>query len=216
MQSEGEEPRREEVCHGKGNSTPNRPNSRQSPREHPDIMSTSEGGRGKSDVVGKVALMFFYKSDPNADKGERVKNPEFLRMSLMDARQTHSRGKDTRCWRLRCPRSSARCRPGFRCHGEWPGGGRRSNGSCKTHSNNLTPAFEISNHAPKSFPARPTDPGIVYFADDDNTYDVELFAELRKTRRISMFPVGLIHPSGVSSPVLNDRGRVTGESDHNA
>ena len=58
---------------------------------------------------------------------------------------------------------------------------------------------------------RPTDPGIVYFADDDNTYDVDLFAELRKTRRISMFPVGLIHPSGVSSPVLNDRGRVTGE-----
>ena len=58
---------------------------------------------------------------------------------------------------------------------------------------------------------QPTDPGIVYFADDDNTYDVDLFAELRKTRRISMFPVGLIHPSGVSSPVLNDRGRVTGK-----
>ena len=58
---------------------------------------------------------------------------------------------------------------------------------------------------------QPTDPGIVYFADDDNTYDVELFAELRKTRRISMFPVGLIHPSGVSSPVLNDRGKVTGK-----
>ena len=52
----------------------------------------------------------------------------------------------------------------------------------------------------------------MYFADDDNTYDVELFAELRKTRRISMFPVGLIHPSGVSSPVLNERGRVTGET----
>ena len=61
---------------------------------------------------------------------------------------------------------------------------------------------------------RATDPGIVYFADDDNTYDVELFAELRKTRRISMFPVGLIHPSGVSSPVLNDRGRVTGKTPH--
>ena len=69
------------------------------------------------------------------------------------------------------------------------------------------------NNAPKFFHKRPTDPGIVYFADDDNTYDVELFAELRKTRRISMFPVGLIHPSGVSSPVLNDRGRVTGESE---
>ena len=52
----------------------------------------------------------------------------------------------------------------------------------------------------------------MYFADDDNTYDVELFAELRKTRRVSMFPVGLIHPSGVSSPVLNDRGRVTGKN----
>lgn len=99
------------------------------------------------------------------------------------------------------------------------GSGRKEGGAQMDHAE-YTVTISLSplngngiNNAPKFFHERPTDPGIVYFADDDNTYDVELFAELRKTRRISMFPVGLIHPSGVSSPVLNDRGRVTGESE---
>ena len=38
--------------------------------------------------------------------------------------------------------------------------------------------------------------GVVYFADDDNAYDTRLFWEIRKTRMISMFPVGLLRPSG--------------------
>lgn len=33
--------------------------------------------------------------------------------------------------------------------------------------------------------------GVVYFGDDDNTYDVQVFEEMRWTRRLSMFPVGL-------------------------
>ena len=32
---------------------------------------------------------------------------------------------------------------------------------------------------------------VVYFADDDNTYDLRLFAELRLTTSLSFFPVGL-------------------------
>ena len=34
--------------------------------------------------------------------------------------------------------------------------------------------------------------GVVYFADDDNTYDFRLFKEIATTQRISMFPVGFI------------------------
>ena len=35
-----------------------------------------------------------------------------------------------------------------------------------------------------------TTKGVVYFADDDNVYDLRLFHELRKIRRIGVFPVG--------------------------
>nr|BBC62123.1 glucuronosyltransferase-S-I [Drosophila melanogaster] len=44
--------------------------------------------------------------------------------------------------------------------------------------------------------------GILYFGDDDNTYDLRLFSEIRKTQRVSMFPVGLIADYGVSGPVV--------------
>ncbi|XP_069990667.1 galactosylgalactosylxylosylprotein 3-beta-glucuronosyltransferase P [Penaeus vannamei] len=44
--------------------------------------------------------------------------------------------------------------------------------------------------------------GVVYFADDDNTYDIRLFEEMRYTKRVSMWPVGLMSSSGVSTPVL--------------
>ncbi|KAF5289593.1 hypothetical protein FQA39_LY15040 [Lamprigera yunnana] len=46
--------------------------------------------------------------------------------------------------------------------------------------------------------------GVFYFADDDNTYDLELFLEIRYTKRVSMFPVGLITKLGVSSPVVRN------------
>lgn len=54
--------------------------------------------------------------------------------------------------------------------------------------------------------------GVVYFGDDDNTYDVRLLGQMAKTRTVSMFPVGFIGVQGVSSPVVVD-GRVTGFSD---
>ncbi|XP_015437761.1 PREDICTED: galactosylgalactosylxylosylprotein 3-beta-glucuronosyltransferase P [Dufourea novaeangliae] len=46
--------------------------------------------------------------------------------------------------------------------------------------------------------------GIFYFADDDNTYDITLFDEIRKTKRVSMFPVGLCTKFGLSSPILKN------------
>ncbi|XP_039484535.1 galactosylgalactosylxylosylprotein 3-beta-glucuronosyltransferase S isoform X2 [Drosophila santomea] len=49
--------------------------------------------------------------------------------------------------------------------------------------------------------------GILYFGDDDNTYDLRLFSEIRKTQRVSMFPVGLIADYGVSGPVVR-KGKV--------
>lgn len=46
--------------------------------------------------------------------------------------------------------------------------------------------------------------GILYFGDDDNTVDLQLFDEIRVTKKVSMFPVGLIGGYGVSSPVVKD------------
>ncbi|CAG9782031.1 unnamed protein product [Diatraea saccharalis] len=51
--------------------------------------------------------------------------------------------------------------------------------------------------------------GILYFGDDDNTIDLELFEEMRLTKKVSMFPVGLIGGYGVSSPIIKD-GKVAG------
>ena len=48
--------------------------------------------------------------------------------------------------------------------------------------------------------------GVAYFADDDNTYDIRLFTELLKTRRVSVFPVGMVTEFG-HSPVVQE-GRV--------
>lgn len=53
--------------------------------------------------------------------------------------------------------------------------------------------------------------GIVYFGDDDNTYDLRLFDEIRKTKKVSMFPVGLVGGLLVEKPLVDDeRGKVVG------
>jgi len=52
--------------------------------------------------------------------------------------------------------------------------------------------------------------GIIYFADDDNAYDIRVFKEMKDTRLISVWPVGLIAKIGVSSPVINS---TTGQID---
>lgn len=47
-------------------------------------------------------------------------------------------------------------------------------------------------------------PGVMYFGDDDNTFDLKLFEEIRYTKRVSMFPVGLIGLYAVSTPVVRN------------
>lgn len=46
--------------------------------------------------------------------------------------------------------------------------------------------------------------GVIYFGDDDNTFDLRLFDEIRDTKKVSMFPVGLIGEYSISSPVLKN------------
>jgi hypothetical protein len=53
---------------------------------------------------------------------------------------------------------------------------------------------------------------IIYFADDDNTYDLRLFDEIRKTKNLSVFPVGFVGSSGspgITSPIVKN-GKVIG------
>lgn len=47
-------------------------------------------------------------------------------------------------------------------------------------------------------------PGVMYFGDDDNTFDLRLFDEIRYTKRVSMFPVGLIGQYSISAPVVRN------------
>ncbi|MBF0122114.1 MAG: hypothetical protein HQL21_01740 [Candidatus Omnitrophica bacterium] len=51
--------------------------------------------------------------------------------------------------------------------------------------------------------------GIVYIADDDNRYDVRLFEEIRRTKKISIFPVGNRGPTGIERPIVRD-GKIVG------
>ncbi|KAK0168596.1 hypothetical protein PV327_002377 [Microctonus hyperodae] len=59
------------------------------------------------------------------------------------------------------------------------------------------------NRGLKWIRANATD-GVFYFADDDNTYDLDLFNEIRKTNKVSMLPVGLCTKFGLSSPIVKD------------
>ncbi|KNC25772.1 Galactosylgalactosylxylosylprotein 3-beta-glucuronosyltransferase P [Lucilia cuprina] len=51
--------------------------------------------------------------------------------------------------------------------------------------------------------------GVFYFADDDNTYDINIFEQMRYTKKVSMWPVGLVTKFGVSSPIVK-AGKLTG------
>ena len=55
-------------------------------------------------------------------------------------------------------------------------------------------------------------PGVLYFADDDNTYDLRIFEEIRKTRKVSVFPVAYIGTQSVSSPIVETRVGVDGQT----
>lgn len=58
-------------------------------------------------------------------------------------------------------------------------------------------------------PPPPGTRGVVYFADDDNTYSRELFEEMRWTRGVSVWPVGLVGGLRFEGPRVQD-GRVVG------
>ena len=49
---------------------------------------------------------------------------------------------------------------------------------------------------------------MVYFADDDNTYTTQLFDEITRTRKVSVFPVGLVGGVMVEKPLVDSN---TGE-----
>ncbi|XP_067895981.1 galactosylgalactosylxylosylprotein 3-beta-glucuronosyltransferase 1-like [Heterodontus francisci] len=52
--------------------------------------------------------------------------------------------------------------------------------------------------------------GVVYFADDDNTYSLELFEEMRFTKKVSVWPVAFVGGLLYESPKLNTAGKVIG------
>lgn len=53
---------------------------------------------------------------------------------------------------------------------------------------------------------------VIYFMDDDNTYSVELFEEMKKIEngRVGVWPVGLVGGLLVEKPVLDDNNEVLG------
>ncbi|KAI5699273.1 hypothetical protein M8J75_000302 [Diaphorina citri] len=53
------------------------------------------------------------------------------------------------------------------------------------------------------------DKGIVYFADDDNVYSLKVFSEMRKIKKVGIWPVGLVGGLKVEKPVVQD-GKVIG------
>ncbi|XP_058015923.1 galactosylgalactosylxylosylprotein 3-beta-glucuronosyltransferase 3 isoform X2 [Ahaetulla prasina] len=53
------------------------------------------------------------------------------------------------------------------------------------------------------------DAGVVYFADDDNTYSLRLFDEIRSTQRVSVWPVGLVGGLRFERPLV-ENGKVVG------
>ena len=51
--------------------------------------------------------------------------------------------------------------------------------------------------------------GVVYFADDDNIYDLRLFEKIRQVRNVGIFPVAFTGGSWVEQPKV-ENGTVTG------
>ncbi|CAK9802000.1 Galactosylgalactosylxylosylprotein 3-beta-glucuronosyltransferase I [Anthophora quadrimaculata] len=58
---------------------------------------------------------------------------------------------------------------------------------------------------------KPTDKGIVFFADDDNTYSIKLFHEMEQIQKVGVWPVGLVGGLMVEKPICNNvTNKVTG------
>ncbi|GAA6104340.1 galactosylgalactosylxylosylprotein 3-beta-glucuronosyltransferase 3 [Tachysurus ichikawai] len=52
-----------------------------------------------------------------------------------------------------------------------------------------------------------SDNAVIYFADDDNTYSLQLFDEMRYTKKVSVWPVGLVGAMKFERPVV-ENGKV--------
>lgn len=46
--------------------------------------------------------------------------------------------------------------------------------------------------------------GVIYFGDDDNTYDLKIFEQMRYTKKISVWPVGLVGGLKWEGPICKD------------
>ncbi|KAM4547117.1 galactosylgalactosylxylosylprotein 3-beta-glucuronosyltransferase 1-like [Fundulus diaphanus] len=62
----------------------------------------------------------------------------------------------------------------------------------------------------ETFPVNYSQPGVVYFADDDNTYSLQLFEEMRSTKKVSVWPVAFVGGLRYESPKINALGKVCG------
>ncbi|KAF9807866.1 hypothetical protein SFRURICE_000647 [Spodoptera frugiperda] len=51
--------------------------------------------------------------------------------------------------------------------------------------------------------------GVVFFMDDDNTYSLKVFDEMRKIKRVGVWPVGIVGGMRVEMPLVTD-GKVSG------
>jgi beta-1,3-glucuronyltransferase len=69
---------------------------------------------------------------------------------------------------------------------------------------NIVPRGVANRRAAINWIRKNAQKGVVYFGDDDNTFDLKLFEEIRDTKKVSMFPVGLIGDYAVSAPVLKE------------
>lgn len=49
--------------------------------------------------------------------------------------------------------------------------------------------------------------GVVYFADDDNTYDIRLFEEIRSTKKVAVWPVAFVGELMYERPICH-QGKV--------
>uniref|UniRef100_A0A5S6Q236 Galactosylgalactosylxylosylprotein 3-beta-glucuronosyltransferase n=1 Tax=Trichuris muris TaxID=70415 RepID=A0A5S6Q236_TRIMR len=55
----------------------------------------------------------------------------------------------------------------------------------------------------------PSASGVLYFADDDNTYDLRIFEEMRSTKIVSVWPVAFVGEILVERPIVRN-GKVEG------